>query len=211
MQKVSSTDIKNYVDYINRLPGIMNSNMIFAEDEIREVHVLADTSRSSKQFAMDIQSLFMAQFDYALAEEKVNVVQIERCNQISGRSRLIIDEVCISKRRDSTQIMVALSGPDRIYEGCLACSSDKNDIARCVAETTLSAVAEAQEQKIKFTVIDVRFATVADETAVLVCISLRAPDGVTCHFCGSAFIGSDTETAIVKATLDAINRKICVC
>lgn len=66
-----------YVEYIGKLPGVLNSKLIFDGEDITEVHILSDFSRTPKQLVRDIQSLFMARFNRELDHRIISIAQID--------------------------------------------------------------------------------------------------------------------------------------
>ncbi len=206
-----ATEHNRYIDYIGRLPGVINTNIVWDGEDISEVHILSDFSRTPKQIVRDVQSLLMAQFQKELDHRIISVAQIDFSTAIQAASRLVIEEISLTKKRGGSEVSVVLSYKDRTFSASHACSNDRSDIARAVSQATLNAAAEARDSQFKFSVLDVRFVDIAGEAAALVCVSLKSSNGIGCRFSGSAMVGDDDETAVVKATLNAINRKICFC
>ena len=207
----AATQIANtYCDYISKLAGVMNANVVFEEGEITEIHVLADTSRTPKQIVRDIQSLFMAQFHREIDHKIISVAQIDYDMKETGKpsSRFAIESILIAKKKMETEIEVDLSLDGTTFEGKQTTMNDPYDVYRGIAVATLSAVAKATEYIHTFSVLDVRFFDMAGERMAVVCISLT-PNGRTANrYSGTAFVSGDDGVATVKATLDSINRVI---
>jgi hypothetical protein len=217
----------NYVEYINRLPGVISSDVVIDGDNISEVHVLSNSTRTPKQLVRDVQSVFSARFHKKIDHKVVSVAQIDlpmsstavaaataaaaqtpTTTFVSSHPRLSIEELCLSKRQNDTEVKVSLSFGGQQYACAQTCSNDKSDYYRTVAQATLGAACQALDYALNFSVLDVRLSDIASETAVLVCVSQAANSNVSNHFCGSAFVTDDRETAVVKATLNAINRLV---
>lgn len=210
----------SYVEYINRLPGVISSDVVLDGDNICEVHVLSDSSRMPKQVARDVQSVFHARFHTSIDHKIISIAQIDipsAKSAVAGRNqappasvlvsqaRPAIEEIGIFKRQNDTEIKVELSYLGSHYFSTQSCSSDKTDYYRSIAQATLRAVSQALNDSRSFTVLDVRLSEIANDTVVLVCVSLSS-EGCSKRFCGSAFITDDRETAVVKATLNSVNR-----
>lgn len=216
----------NYVDYINRLPGVISSDVVIDGDIVSEVHILSNASRTPKQLVRDVQSVFYARFHKKIDHKVVSVAQIDvpitstdvaatstpsrttTTTVISSHPRLTIEEICLSKRQNDTEVKVSLSIGGQQYSCAQTCSNDKSDYYRTVAQATLGAACQVLDYVMNFSVLDVRLSDIASETAVLVCVSQASSSNVNNHYCGSAFVTDDRETAVVKATLNAINRLI---
>lgn len=215
MTQETAAQISNkYSEYISRLPGVINANVVFSGGEIEEIHILADTSRTPKQIVRDIQSLFMAQFQKEVDHRIISVAQIE-CEitpMVRQAARYIIDGVTIAKKREQTEVEVALSLNGKMFTGKQTALKDSYDVLRGTAQATLNALEIADdESRNKYTVLDVRFTEIAGERMAIVCVSLSSPNNSACRFLGTAFSMGDDSLAIVKATLCALNRKISYC
>jgi len=212
-QETAAQISNKYVEYISKLPGVINANVVFLGGDIEEVHVLADTSRAPKQIVRDIQSLFMAQFQREVDHRVISIAQIE-CElapTTKQNGRFIIEGVTVAKRRDSTQVEVNLSLNGKIYIGKQSSLKDNYDVFRGIAQATLDAIVLSEEAKRTYSVLDVRFAEIAGERTAIVCVSLCTPGNVACRFSGTAFSQGEDSLSIVKATLDALNRRIGYC
>lgn len=207
----ATTQIANtYCDYISKLPGVINSNVVFEEGEITEIHVLANTVRTPKQIVRDIQSLFMAQFHREIDHKIVSVAQIdyEIKEEKKPDMRFIIESVLIAKKRSETQVEVCLTLDEHSFTGKQTTMNDYYDIYRGIAVATLEAVLQYDEKINTFSILDVRFLDMAGERMAVVCISLTPKGGTTSRYSGTAFAFGDDGVAVVKATLNSINRVV---
>lgn len=201
--------VSAYIGYIDMLPGVLNSNVVLDGNAITEVHVLSDFSRSPKQLVRDIQSLLMAKFGMEIDHKVISVAQVDMNLAAKSSDRLAIEEVALTKRRGGSDFSITLSYRGVKYVGASSCTNDSADYARAIAQATLEAAGQAQSNKQVLSVLDARFCELAGQRAVTVCVSVRTPSGVVGRYIGSAFIyDDDTETAIVRATLCAVNRKV---
>ena len=202
--------VNTYSEYISKLLGVINANVVFSGDDIVEVHVLADTTRTPKQIVRDVQSLFMVKFNREIDHRIISVAQINYGVRPSNgfSTRYIIESVTVGKKRDHTEIEVVLSLDDKMFLGKHTALKDNVDICRGIAQATLSAVAIAAESIQSFSVLDIRFSEIAGERMAIACVSLTSVNNVTSRFSGTAFSVNDDDMAIVKATLNAINRRV---
>lgn len=207
----AATQISNtYSEYIMKLPGVINANVVFDDGEIVEIHVLSDTARSPKQIVRDIQSLFMAQFHREIDHKVVSVAQIDYELKTTGKpsARFIIESITVAKKKDRAEIEVDLVLEDKLYVGKQTALKDNYDIYRGIAVATLSALVQASDYVQTFTVLDVKFSDIAGERMAIVCISLTTAGSNPARYTGTAFSNGDDDIAIVKASLNAINRRI---
>jgi len=209
----AATQISNtYCEYILKLPGVLNANVVFEDSEITEIHILADTTRTPKQIVRDVQSLFMAQFHREIDHKIVSVAQIDYDVKAKDAPRpsprFSIDTVTVSKRKDHTEIAVALGLEGKSFEGKQSCMNDQFDIFRGIAVATLAAVVQPSDRIRTYSVLDVRFIELAGDRLAIVCVSLTPNGNKASRYCGTAFTNGDDDVALVKATLDSINRVI---
>lgn len=211
MTQGAAAQISNtYSEYITKLPGVINANVVFIDGEIEEIHVLSDTFRTPKQIVRDIQSLFQAQFQKDIDHRIISVAQIEsELNPASKSSpRLVIEAVTVAKKRDQTDVEVTLSLDGKMFIGKQSSLKDNYDVYRGIAQATVNSIVLANDSSQKYTVLDVRFTEIAAERMAIVCVSLTSPGNIVCRCTGTAFSLDDDSVAIVKATLGAVNRRI---
>ena len=214
MTQEAAAQISNkYSEYIAKLPGVINANVVFYEDDIEEIHVLSDMSRSPKQIVRDIQSLLMAQFQKEIDHRVISIAQIEYELKptVKPAARFAIEAVTIAKKRDHTEVEVTLSINGKAYVGKQSALKDNYDVFRGIAQATMNAILLASDSQQTYAVLDVRFTEVAGERTAIVCISMASPGNSVCRCSGTAFSFDDDANAIVKATLSALNRRISCC
>ena len=200
-----------YSEYIAKLPGVINANVVLYGNEIEEIHILADMSRSPKQIVRDVQSLMMAQFQKDIDHRVISIAQIDEDlnTAIKKNARIVLEGVTITKKREQTEVEVSLSLNDKIFTGKQSALKDNYDILRGTAQATLNALELATDElRNKYTVLEVRLTEIAGEKMAIVCVSLSTPNSITCRFSGTAFSLGDDNLAVVKATLSALNRKV---
>ena len=205
----ASTQIaQTYCDYIMKLAGVLNVNVVFEDGEITEIHILADTNRTPKQIVRDVQSLFMAQFHREVDHKIISVAQIDYDVRETSKpsSRFVIESLLVAKKKNETDVEVTLSLDGKAFTGRQTTMTDPYDTFRGISVATLAAVLQASDHIKTYSVLDVRFLDMAGERMAVVCITLT-PDGARAsRYSGTAFTAGDDGVAVVKATLDSINR-----
>lgn len=198
---------KQYGSLIGQLPGVINSNIVFSGGEIAELHVLSDTRRSPKQIVRDIQSALMAQYGVNVDHRVISVAQIPAESGRVRRGRLIFEEIRLSKSKGTCSATVVLSDGETAFEGTASCMNDCWENYKTISSATLRAIEDYLNGEMTFSVTDVKLFELTGKTAAAVSVAVKQNDR-TEHLLGSSFIGDDTGTAVVKATMDALNRKI---
>ena len=199
--------IKEYTDLIGKLASVMNSSIVFSGNEISEIHVLSDTRRSPKQIVRDIQSAIMVQFGVNIDHKLVSIAQIPPENDFKARNRLVFDEISVSKNKNHSTATVTLSDGEVSSKGEASGLNDSIEVNKMICQATLIAVEKFIDSDVLLSPIDVKIFDITGEKAVAVCIAVKSRDNVE-RFVGCSFIGDDSGIAVVKATLDALNRKI---
>ncbi|NLJ30825.1 MAG: hypothetical protein GX424_04360 [Clostridiales bacterium] len=206
---IQTTTTRHYSELIDKLPGVMSSSIVFSGDNISEIHILSNTSRAPKQIVRDIQSAIMAQYGVSVDHKLISVAQIPSENEMRMRARLIFEEINVSKNKERTSATVTLSGGDTSFTGTAFAMNDQLEINKMICHATLNAVENFTDKSVHLSVSDAKQFNLGGETAVAVCIAVRS-NGKVERLLGGAFVSTDNETAVVKATLDALNRKIAV-
>lgn len=178
--------------------------------EIEEVHILAGSGRAPKQIVRDIESILVAQFDLQIDHKKISVAQVEddEDGTIAGvdstRPKLV--GVTLRTVNGMAEVKVELLTGDKIIEGIAQGPSSAHNKLRLFAEATLKALSPLTSDRFLF-VEDVGISQLAKQQIALVSITLITSAGEQ-SLTGSALVRNDDREAVVKATLDAVNRKL---
>ena len=78
-----------------------------------------------------------------------------------------------------------------------------------ICQATLSAIENFIDEDMLLSVADVKTFDLSGDKAVAVCVTVKEKNKVD-RLVGSSFVGDDSGTAVVKATMDAINRRIVI-
>lgn len=200
---------KEYEDLILQLPGVLNSRVVLTDGALAEIHVLADDSRAPKRVARDVQSAISARYGTDVDYKIISVAQIPGKGRAGARSRLVFDEIACVRNKEHSSVTVKLNDGEQTFSGTAASLNASQEISRAVCQATLEAVDCFLDSRISLSAADVKYYDLAGEPALSVCVYAKTESRTDCLI-GSAFLGNDAETAVVKATLDAINRRIAV-
>ena len=197
---------------------------------ILEIHVVADTARSAKMVARDVESILVAKIGLSIDHRKISVAQVEGeetaeagpTSQAEARSakrveapaglylasedmRIEFVGVSLAQSNLVAQARVELSrdGVGTVAEATGADSTDS--VLRIVAEATMEAVQRYFENGGLFTVTAVEQMTVGGKPIVVVVVAhvYERGERVLVGACPSS---GDVPRAVALATLDAVNR-----
>lgn len=183
-----------------------------SEGVIQEIHVLALPSKSPKQLVRDIESTIMATFGIPVDHKKISIAQLgqdmlpkEDTPREAGRARLKAINSQVTGVRATVAVDLELEGDSYVGEASGAASQTGRH--RLVAEATLDAVEKWAQGSQSFALEDVAIVQLGRERVAVSCMALVTPFGEQ-TFVGSALVRQNDKDAIVKATLDAINRRM---
>ena len=199
--------VKQYDELICKLPGVLNSSVVFSDRGLSEVHVLADDSRAPKQIARDIQSAISAQYGTNIDHKLISIAQIPAQNPSCSRTRLIFEEINISKNKERSCATVTLTDGEHSFSGTASALNDRLEVNKMICQATLGAVENYMKEAVQLSVADVKMFDLSGEKAIAVCVAVKSRGQVE-RLIGSSFQGDDAGMAVVKATLDALNRRI---
>ncbi|HEX3014895.1 MAG TPA: hypothetical protein VHQ46_00695 [Desulfobacteria bacterium] len=209
MKELSLTDLEQAIKQVKSV----NAARIRADQqgEIEEIHVLASAGRNPKQVVRDIESVLAAQFDLQIDHKKISVVQFgDEEEQIAPfpeyfRPRLV--GVTMRTVNTIAEVVVELSAGEQTLQGVARGHASTYNRLRLVVEATLNAVETLTGQGCAFVAEDVVITQLAKRSLAQVAITLIAPGGELI-LVGCALVRSDDREAVVRATLDARNRKL---
>lgn len=203
-------NISEYENIIRQIKDVISARIV-ANDagEILEVHVLANQNRGPKQLVRDIESAVMAQFGLAIDHKKISVAQLQQ-----ESSDLAINEV----RPLLTNVQLVVSGVlaeakvdlrigEEVLAGRATGPSSTNNRLRLIVQATLANLEQYLKGTCTFSVEDVLLVQLGRQEAAVVSLSLVTLLGEE-YLIGSAFVKGDEYESIVKATLNAVNRRL---
>ncbi len=183
-----------------------------AEGVIQEIHVLALPSKTPKQLVRDVESTIMASFGIPVDHKKISIAQLgqemlpkQEASKEPNRPRIKSINNQVSGVMATVTVDLELEGNPYIGEATGAASQTGR--LRLVAQATLNAVEQYTHGSHSFALEDVTIVQLGREKVAVSCMALVTPLGEQ-TFVGSALVRQNDKDAIVKATLDAINRRI---
>lgn len=180
------------------------------EGVIQEIHVLASPLKSPKQIVRDVESTIMARFGITIDHRTVSIAQLgaeiePRDPRDKGRARIKGVSAEVVGVLASARVVLELDGED--YEGVAKGAASTTGRRRLVAQATLDAVMQYLRGDFSFALEDVALVALGRERVAVSCIILVTPHGEQ-PLGGSAFARQGENESIVRATLDAVNRRM---
>jgi hypothetical protein len=198
---------------ISSLGGVLASRAVLSDDEeIQEIHVLSDLSKSPKQLVRDIQSAIMASLGIEIDYKIISVAQVNSnmvVPPVSSEPRLIIKKIMISLDSANLETTVILGYGDKTFEGSSHGSlSGRNRIYSAI-NACLMALKSYLGETCTLSMLDLQRNTVAGNECFVVAISFAHPTGEMILYGIAQIKSQEAEVqAAVMAVLAALNRSL---
>ncbi|HHY75439.1 MAG TPA: hypothetical protein GX500_01500 [Firmicutes bacterium] len=197
---------KEYEDTLKRIRDVVTARAVLGpEGSIEEIHVLAGPGRPVKLIARDVESTLIAAFGTPIDKRKISIAQL---GGDPGRQekRVQLRKVEIVSEADSAEVNVYLKmGNNEVMGTADGVPTAKNWLW-LAALATVNALSQYLTPDVSFVVEDVSITSSRSTRIALVSVRLFA-FGKDQLLTGSCPVSHDDREAVVKATLDAINRK----
>jgi hypothetical protein len=211
-----------YEDLICKVQGVYSAKVKVddADGEIVECHVLADRSRNVKQLVRDVQSALMAKFHVDLDYKLISVAQVDNLDTIlasvkpeqaedpkAETPRMQLKSFMMGYEGNSIKAIASISVGELVYTGEATGNNGVNSRFRTLAQAVVNAVNYNVSENTTLSILDVQRFAINGQNAFAVAIYFR------CHgreetLLGAAMIREDENMAVVKAALDALNRRL---
>ena len=183
------------------------------EGVIQEVHVLALPSKTPKQIVRDIESTLMARFGIAIDHKKISIAQLGQDAVPAGpatgpgavRARIQSINSAVSGVHATTSVTLEIEG--ETFVGQASGPASQTGRQRLVAQATLEAIDKYVHGAHSFALEDVGVMQLGRERVAVSCVALVSALGEQ-SYAGSALVRQNENDSIVRATMDAINRRL---
>jgi hypothetical protein len=129
-----------------------------------------------------------------------------------GNRRLAIRRLQLVSTTSGISTAVSLGLGARTFVGEAEAGSTPDSVQRAVALATLRAIDDVLDGRARVELVHAEVAPVADEWVAVVVARLVGPDGATAEdgdrLTGAAVVREDVRQAVIRATLDAVNRRV---
>lgn len=206
-RQINVNDIESVVC---RLKGIIAVSVVpDSNGGVSEVHVLAGSSRSPKQVVRDVESAVMARLGVPIDHKKISVAQVDDGSTKYDHSRLKFSDVSIAFNGTRTEATVRLTKDGIVFSGSASGTTSPNAQMKLIASATLQAIQESGLPDAALVLEEATEVIAGGKRVALVVVNLAGDRGEEI-LCGSAVIKQDVWKGVVNATLDAVNRRLCL-
>ncbi len=220
MSTAPAPDLRELEIEFCRLPEVKAARVVADEAGTpTEVHIVATPEKHAKQLVRDIQTVALAGFGIDLDRRIVSVVQLDdgsgvlaseqpKLEVVPGpEPRLRVSAVSVETSDRGTRVRVAVDRGDMDGTGEALGPPSPSLLPRLAADAALAAVRDLEPLGAP---VAVDVAVIADvggrkvATVAVVCSGSSTDDVLT----GSAMVRSDEASAVARAVLDALNRRL---
>lgn len=201
-------DYKLIEDNLKKINAVVSSKIVFSEDDrIEEIHIVSNGHRGPKQIARDIQSVLLATYDVDVDYKKISIAQIAEDLIKKRELRMKIEGILRETSGSTATVKVTFSKEGEDFSSGRTGMNSSRNVDRMLVESTLEAASDACGLCDVFLFDDIRKVPLSYSTAVLVCVT-GIEGNLEQKLSGSSIVNEDYYGAVVKATLDAVNRFI---
>lgn len=195
---------------INKLSEVKGAKVVYSEGEISEVHILASNQKSPKQLIRDIESIIMVDHNIKVDHKVISIAQLsDEDLYINDNSRLVINGFNKNVKNKKNEITVELKSGKEIYKGKAEGFASSINRLKLFSEATLNAVQKYLGNVCDLLPGEVNKISIGNKKAIIVLV-IVLNDMEENNFLGIAAENEEKELAVIKATLDAINRRLTV-
>ncbi|MGM0651335.1 MAG: hypothetical protein ACQES4_00910 [Bacillota bacterium] len=187
----------------------MSGKIITKGSEIKEIHVLANSARSPKQVVRDIESAVLIQKGLQLDHKKISVAQLESGNPLPVENgiRFLFRSITFKSESGRAEVIITIDVGNESYTAGVSGPNTRQNRLRMVASATIEAVEKSLGVKHILSVGDAQKMHLCGQNAIAVGVCLHS-GGQEEILLGTAINKGDDLEATVRASLDAINRRM---
>lgn len=188
------------------LQGVESARVVLDnKGEILELHVLSDETRNPRQIVRDIETLLLVKLSIKVDHKRISVVQFAERAEVEIK-RISLKGISYKLNRGVAEVTVSLTLGEEVAEVALSGPNSMQNQLRLVAGATVQCLKQLLGNVVDFVVEDVARLPFARGEVVVVGVSMVTPTTEE-TLVGAAFVRNEVKEAVVKATLDAVNRR----
>lgn len=204
--EVEARDIE---EALLRIPEVRAARLVTGSDgNPVEIHVVAGGGKSPKQLARDIQTVSMATFGIDLDHRIISIVQFSEAELgTPAEGRPAIEEISTEIKGKSARVTVVLKKNGSTGKGDASGVNSKESLTRLAATATIKALNEILEGRSWLELEHVGIQRAGTAEVMVATLTLGESRG-TSALSGSAVVTGLLTEAVVRAVLDALNRRL---
>jgi len=198
-------EIREIEDLIKNLKSVINCRITQDEVEnIKEVHIVANESRSAKQISRDVQSIIAAIYDTRVDYKKISIAQVKESKKDLCERKLKIKSIERATILSKHKVKVILEKDKDEYTGECSGMNNSTLYLRQTGEAAIHAIESFMQEEGVMSLDDIKIIDIAGIKTVVVALTVYTEEK-SVEFCGSYILSHDPCDCVVRAVLDAIN------
>jgi hypothetical protein len=203
---------------LNSLSGVIAARTVTENDEITDIHILSDSTKSPKQLVRDVQSAVMARLGEPVDYKLISIAQVDKqlvvpADQVPAPEiRLNLARISTSLEGSHMETTVVLSHHEKVYSGSSRSSVSSRNPAMSAATACLNAVRQYLNEPGQLSLMELQKNIIAGQACVSVAVALATGDFEGQYYGIAPIKSADLEVqAAAMAVLSALNRVLGVC
>lgn len=199
---------------LSRIPGVVTARIVVNDwGAIEEVHILSTLDRAPKQMVRDVESALAARWGITIDHKKISVAQLKEMESTFASFRLKMVSVQIHtdtlRGRMTVQVTLGRSDDDELlFQGVAEGSNAGLHSLRTAGQATVNALNEIVDPSNVLIFEDATSVHLSGREIVTVTLVVITPRGHEEVLVGAVVSRGNVAEAVVRATLDAANRRI---
>jgi hypothetical protein len=214
MGKLGTGQVALCEELLRNIPDVVSARVVFSPDDATSsVQVLAGAERNASEVAADVIAVMKKYFSIEVKPEMISVTHLQEPAQsgstMSVERRPRFAGLNISSKGNQVEIRVEIANEGALVSGVAVGPSSTRNRQRLLAQATLNAMSNWTQSGYTFILEDLMVISLAGKRVAIVGVSLLSPMGEE-FLTGSAVVDEEEPYAIIRGTLDAINRRLTV-
>ncbi|HEY8542819.1 MAG TPA: hypothetical protein VIL29_10585 [Pseudothermotoga sp.] len=194
-------DAKKLESIISQISGVTAVRVVPDGDNLREIHVIADSAKNPKQIVRDVETAILASTGLRIDRKIISVAQMS--GEIRTQPEYAVASLTTEDLGKNLRIRVVVEHGEDRYEGAAEGAKTSLQKLKTAAAAVISAFDELTESI--YSVDDVRIVTLAGKEFLL-CHITKLDDGKEKSLIGSAELERDPLLAAANAALEVLVR-----
>lgn len=203
---------------MSSLSGVIAAKTVVENDEITDIHILSDSTKSPKQLVRDVQSAVMARLGAAVDYKMISIAQVDK-NLVVPADEVPVPEIRLSLAKISTSLegshietTVMLRHKEKLFSGSSKSTIAGRNAAIAAANACIAAVKEYLHEPGQISLIELQKTQLGGNNCISVALTFSADKYEGQYFGIAAVKSQDLEVqAAAMAVLSALNRVLGVC
>jgi hypothetical protein len=208
---VIATDYAEIVAALRSVPGVAEADVVPDEEGggLGLLRLGLSPGVDEVQVASRVGRLLRERFGLGVDADQVQLIEDAETLDVSSQSghRPVISRMQLVSSGLDVSATVSLTFQDRVVRGESTGTATQSGVQRAVASATLHAIEQLISSEARFELDHVEVTASGRDRTALVSVTMVSGAG-TDRLTGSAMVREDARQAVIRAVLDAVNRRL---